>query len=412
MTFKMVLAALFLPLSLVEPAKGVEYFNGRFFDGACVSNVTTCFLQAQYDINNGAYSKEGNIFACLSPNNTDLSNPDYDRDDTLILCDCKEEDAFFLDIDPVTASGVFRWTRDEHICLQAGHEDVSDGSWIRLYPCNRSEPRQVLWYVSNGEVRLTSNPTLCMVPQGDEVDMCQSHVIVKECDSVRPERRSWQFRTRETVIRQVLGPVVVGEGNPFPNSEDQELSLNWLVYEDEATIPQGPKETYQLLQRYVSSLLYYATDGPNWFNSSLWLTNTTVCDWDGVICSEDEDSDLIDSYNLDNNNLSGPLASELGTLSELISLNLSDNLLDGAIPEALGNLLDLKSLSLACNMLTGYVPKSLTSLTRLEDLCLGGNDFNATELPGALGDIPCLSASEECSMPFEEVSVAISRAVP
>jgi Ricin-type beta-trefoil lectin domain len=400
--------------TLVDPTKSFSfevseevYSNGRFFDGACVANVTDCFLQQRYDSVSGIYSNEGDSFACLAPTNTDMSNPDFDSDDTLTLCDCNEENGFFLDLDPVTSAGVFRWTADESICLQAGHEDVQDGTKIRLYPCDWSEPRQVLWYVSDGQVRLTSNPTLCMVPQGSEVDMCQSKVIVKECEKINPERRSWQFRTRETLIRQSLAPIVVREDAPFPDSELQSEALSWLVYEDMAKIPEGPEETYQLLQRYISALLYFGTDGPNWFNSSLWLSNTTVCEWDGVVCSAEDDLDLINSYILNSNGLVGALQSELGTLSELTSLDFSENMLSGSLPDEIGNLVELSSLSLACNALTGDLPETLSNLIQLEDLCLNGNDFNSTALPGDLQDVPCLSSTEECPEFFDEVDVDV-----
>jgi len=398
---------------------GSQYSDGRFFDGICSGNVTECFLQQVYDSNTGAYTNEGDSFACLAPSNTNTDNPDFDRDDTLILCDCHEDNGFFLDYDPATSAGLFRWTVDENICLQAGHSDnIVDGSKIRLYPCDRSEPRQVLWYVSDGQVRLQSNPKLCMVPQGSQADMCQSTVIVKECDSISPERRSWQYRKRETLIRQTLGPIINAEQQeqtPFPNSVLQEEALNWLVYEDMAKIPEGPVETYQLLQRYISAVLYFGTDGPNWFNNSMWLSFTSVCEWDGISCTggeeEEPDTEFIDSYDLNNNGLVGELPSEIGTLSELLQLDLSENILFGTVPPQLGNLMELTSLSLACNSLTGFVPESLTNLDNLEDLCLSGNDFNSTVLPGGLGEIPCLSATEECKEAFDEdIDVEISRA--
>jgi hypothetical protein len=263
-----------------------------------------------------------------------------------------------------------------------------------------------------------------MVPQGSRVDVCESTVIVKQCDSIPPERRSWQFRTRETLIRQALGPIVAAasgvQDTPFPNSELQAEALNWLVYEDMANIPQGSVETYQLLQRYISALLYFGTDGPNWYNNSMWLsTNTSVCEWDGVVCGSSDggengglDDLLVDSYNLNNNGLVGSIPSELGTLSELLRLDLSENILSGTIPDELGNLMELSSLSLACNSLTGSVPETLSDLSQLEDLCLGGNDFNSTVFAGTVGDIPCLSASDECKDIFEideDVDVQISR---
>jgi len=47
---------------------------------------------------------------------------------------------------------------------------------------------------------------------------------------------------------------------------------------------------------------------------------------------------------LQNNNITGPIPSELGKLSMLQTLDLSDNLFDGKIPPSLGHLRNLQYL--------------------------------------------------------------------
>ncbi|RYR51156.1 hypothetical protein Ahy_A06g026203 isoform A [Arachis hypogaea] len=69
-----------------------------------------------------------------------------------------------------------------------------------------------------------------------------------------------------------------------------------------------------------------------------------------------------------NNQLSGPIAAEIGKLSELQTLELSSNQFVGGIPSSLGLLSQLSYLWLSKNNLSGQIPPLVTNLTGLSFL--------------------------------------------
>lgn len=176
---------------------------------------------------------------------------------------------------------------------------------------------------------------------------------------------------------------------------------------------------------------YTTTGGPDWLNSSNWLSDAPLGEWYGV--TDDEDgkvtelrlrsnnlrgslpsklanldnlrvldlntnrltgtipqelgglSNLID-FNLGANNLSGTIPSSLGNLQNAINFKLDRNLLTGPIPSALGNLTSVTNFDLCSNMLSGSIPSELGNLSSVGFLCLGANRFTGS-LPSALGDL-------------------------
>ena len=116
--------------------------------------------------------------------------------------------------------------------------------------------------------------------------------------------------------------------------------------------------------------LYNATDGPNWTNSSNWLSDSLVGQWYGVTTNDIGRVTILD---LNNNQLSGEIPAELGSLSSLQELWLWQNQLSGEIPAELGNLGNLEAIRLAGNQLTGCVPGGLQKVLN--------NDFAALGLP-------------------------------
>ena len=152
--------------------------------------------------------------------------------------------------------------------------------------------------------------------------------------------------------------------------------------------------------------LYHATDGPNWTNSTNWLSDRPLGDWHGVTVSNGrvtvlalEKNQLTGSIpselgNLTNltvlrlgqNQLTGPIPPQLGQLTNLIGLDLGLNQLTGSIPPELGNISNLLGLALGYNQLTGPIPPQLGQLTNLESLNLGNNGLVGT-IPPELGQL-------------------------
>ena len=75
------------------------------------------------------------------------------------------------------------------------------------------------------------------------------------------------------------------------------------------------------------------------------------------------------------NELTGPIPTELGNLSNLNWLYLNSNDLSGPIPSELGSLSNLKWLLLDQNQLTGRIPAELGGLTNLERVYLSENQL-------------------------------------
>ena len=94
----------------------------------------------------------------------------------------------------------------------------------------------------------------------------------------------------------------------------------------------------------------------------------------------------LEELDLDGNQLSGAIPSELGSLSSLEQLILHSNQLSGAIPSELGSLSNLVELRLHSNQLSGSIPSELGSLSSLEDLDLSENQLSGA-MPSELGSL-------------------------
>ena len=103
------------------------------------------------------------------------------------------------------------------------------------------------------------------------------------------------------------------------------------------------KKLYLLL--YVLFLIY-------WGCENNFITEVTL--W-GVVYSVENTTEL-DLYN---NQLTGPIPSEIGNLTNLTYLNLGDNQLIGEIPGEIGSLTNLTYLGLSSNQLTGEIPSEI-----------------------------------------------------
>ena len=138
----------------------------------------------------------------------------------------------------------------------------------------------------------------------------------------------------------------------------------------------------------VSALaaLYSTTNGPGWTNSENWLSDAPLGQWHGV--STDCNGSVV-GLDLNQNQLAGPIPTELGSLSNLTKLSLGGNQLTGPIPAELGSLSNLTELSLWRNQLTGYIPRELANLSNLSDMLLGDNRLSGP-IPAQLANLSSL----------------------
>ena len=132
--------------------------------------------------------------------------------------------------------------------------------------------------------------------------------------------------------------------------------------------------------------LYRSADGPNWTNAGNWGTDWPVNAWHGVTA---DSAGRVTRLFLQDNNLTGAIPAELGSLANLGGLVLDQNSLTGTIPAELGNLASLTHLHLGENSLTGTIPPQLGSLAGLRDLYLDRNNLTGT-IPAELGNLASL----------------------
>ena len=128
--------------------------------------------------------------------------------------------------------------------------------------------------------------------------------------------------------------------------------------------------------------LYNATDGANWTNNTNWLSDEPLSEWHGVTVSNGR----ITGLSLENNQLTGRIPTQLGSLSNLSRLILDGNQLTEGVPTQLGNLSNLEILKLARNRLTGTIPASLGNLANLQWLWLTNNQLTGST-PASLGNL-------------------------
>ena len=70
----------------------------------------------------------------------------------------------------------------------------------------------------------------------------------------------------------------------FPSSDLQEEALLWLAYDDPANLSFSDTEPDILLERFIMVLFFLSTARSQ---SNNWLSNLSVCFWEGVGCNPD-----------------------------------------------------------------------------------------------------------------------------
>uniref|UniRef100_A0A7S4VGA5 L domain-like protein n=1 Tax=Ditylum brightwellii TaxID=49249 RepID=A0A7S4VGA5_9STRA len=165
-----------------------------------------------------------------------------------------------------------------------------------------------------------------------------------------------------------------------PDSPQGE-AIDWLVNEDGLQLCPGDET---LTQRYVLAVLYYSTDGDNWFRCSnteegklncdreAFLSPVSECQWGGVRCN---DGEKVKKIGLDQNNLNGTVPSELGALTNLMILRMCNNLLTGVLPGSIWNISTLETLQIDNNSLEGQLPPRLDHLSNIANLIISNNLF-------------------------------------
>ncbi|CAJ1911514.1 unnamed protein product [Cylindrotheca closterium] len=155
--------------------------------------------------------------------------------------------------------------------------------------------------------------------------------------------------------------------------------------------PAASNTDEQCLERYALTVMYYSfLDTAYW--ASRWLQPTHHCNWSGggLNCGS---SNTVNMMNFHDYDVTGPIPTELGILTNLASLDLWVNSLEGTIPRSIGSLTQLTYLDLAENSLNGPIPSEIFALTRLVELYLLDNLLTGT-LPTRIGNMSQLQTFE------------------
>jgi hypothetical protein len=200
----------------------------------------------------------------------------------------------------------------------------------------------------------------------------------------------------------------------------QKKAFYWLATEENL----NNMDHTQISQRYALAVFYYATnaiatphseDPLPWVSAHLWLSKAHACEWQGVVCNEQQH---VQSLDLERNNLSGNLPMELAILAaQLESLNLTSNLIhmegsmfdvfrsliyieiflmddnfleyDKGLPAQFKHMNRMKKMRLSYNLFAGELEKDhqvLSELGQLTHLEVESNFLTGT-MPAVVGDM-------------------------
>ena len=205
--------------------------------------------------------------------------------------------------------------------------------------------------------------------------------------TLAPDHSSMNETTVEWVERSLLE-----QASSFYSSHVDSLTtdpssvqshvVHWLAQDPSIRTYTGPT----MVQRYALGVVYGSLVGNG--NSTFlvgtetgeaWMTYTDECDWPMTkarpsirIC---DDNGVVQSLQLDDSNLKGVVAAELGLLSRLTMISLTTNQIGGPIPTTIGLLTALERLNLPRNQLVGSLPTELGLLTRLGTYTQGSPPF-------------------------------------
>lgn len=225
--------------------------------------------------------------------------------------------------------------------------DLADNNLSGSLPAELSQLSQLKWLYLNDNP--LSGPLPSSLMNLDNLDILRLHNTTV-CQPNNAPLNSWLNNLPDAH----LSPVTCSDQ---ATTASVNITPATQVGCDEVT--EIPTEECQAL-----ALLYNNTNGPNWSDNTNWVSNNTPCEWYGVTCEEDQ----VTMLDLAENDLSGQLPAQLGSLTALEELRLNGNNLSGNIPPELGDLSNLTVLNLSDNLLEGPIPGSMAKVTTLTDL--------------------------------------------
>ena len=181
---------------------------------------------------------------------------------------------------------------------------------------------------------------------------------------------------------------LITAGNFWPRGIWSDGMTMWVADDGNDKIYAYSMPVESAADREALTTLYNATGGTAWTNNANWLSEAHIGEWHGVTTDDDG---RVTKLELGDNQLTGEIPEQLGSLANLEVLWLGGNQLSGEVPSELRSLANLRELVLSVNQLTGPVPTWLGSLANLEVLWLGGNQLSG-EVPSELRSLANLES--------------------
>lgn len=131
----------------------------------------------------------------------------------------------------------------------------------------------------------------------------------------------------------------------------QHSSAAWLDCNTASSINVPVQECIGLID------LYNNMNGPTWSNNLSWDTDTNICGWYGVSCTNILGQDHVTQLTLNNNMLSGTmLPASMSGLTYLSWINLSNNTIRSSLPPEWAAWDNIRSFTVSYGNLTGSFP--------------------------------------------------------
>jgi hypothetical protein len=188
------------------------------------------------------------------------------------------------------------------------------------------------------------------------------------------------------------------------------LALDWLSNNPNLALFSEEK----VIQRFALATFYFASGGDDWRNNELWLIEEDECIWytSSTTRPQCDESGSYVNLELDLNDLSGTIPSELALLSNSLSrIDLSragsSSFISGSIPSELGYLTLLESIDLGGNQLSGSIPKQIGNWSQVDVLDFS-NNLLSEELPSEIG---LLSVLTELNLESNDLTGSLPTAI-
>jgi hypothetical protein len=147
------------------------------------------------------------------------------------------------------------------------------------------------------------------------------------------------------------------------------ISYGDIAYEGRSIFStESPSYSVPTIEIDALNEIYITTNGENWFwrNQSFgkkWnftdsIVNPCTQMWQGITCSCNQTCNIVE-LNLASYGLTGPYATSIGNLSQLVVLNMSNNFLEGEIPKNSSFPTKLREIDLSFNFFLSEIPTKL-----------------------------------------------------